>query len=402
MDYGLIGEKLGHSYSVKIHKEFGDYNYELKSLPKDALEEFFAIKNFKGINVTIPYKQEVFKFLDDVSPKAKSIGSVNTIVNENGKLTGYNTDYYGVKMLADFAGISLKGANVVILGSGGTCKTVTAVCKDENAKSITVVSRKGEVNYQNVYNLTQTDIIFNTSPVGMYPNSDDIPIDIEKFPSLKGVLDAVYNPLKTKLILKAESLGIKCAGGLMMLVGQGAVASELFTGKKATYLLSAYNNVKKSVTDIVLIGMPGSGKSTVGQLLANELGREFIDTDKEVEKIANKSIPQIFVDDGEDAFRELESKVLKKACLGGRVIATGGGIVKRPENREVIRSNGKVYYIKRPLEQLATGGRPLSGKDGVEKLYLERKQLYESTADVFVDNDDITLTVEKIKGDFLK
>lgn len=402
MEYGLIGEKLGHSYSVKIHKEFGDYSYELKSLKKEDLPNFFADKNFKGINVTIPYKQEVFKYLDEVYPKAAEIGAVNTVVNKSGRLCGYNTDYYGVKALADFAKIDFCGANVLILGSGGTNKTVTAVCKDCGAKSVTTVSRNGKINYDNVYELTDTNIIFNTTPVGMFPNIDGKPIDLSKFPNIKGVLDAIYNPLKTKLILQAESLGIKSSGGLMMLVAQGAKASEIFTGKTVKNVTAAYENVKRSVTDVVLVGMPGSGKSVIGKTLAKELKREFIDIDAEIEKTANKSIPEIFATDGEEFFRNLETEVLKRSCLGGKVIATGGGIIKRRENREVLKQNGRVYYIKRQLNLLATNYRPLSTENGVEKLFEERKSLYEAVADVQVENDEIDIAVEKIKEDFLK
>lgn len=402
MEYGLIGEKLGHSYSVKIHKEFGDYSYELKSLKKEDLPKFFADKNFKGINVTIPYKQEVFKYLDEVSEKAAKIGAVNTVINKNGWLIGDNTDYYGVKALADFAKIDFCGANVLVLGSGGTNKTVTAVCADCGAKSVTTVSRNGKVNYDNVYDLKETDIIFNTTPVGMFPNIDGKPVDLSKFPNLKGVLDAVYNPLKTKLILQAESLGLRCAGGLMMLVAQGAKASELFTGKLSPDIVGAYKNVKRQVTDIVLVGMPGSGKSAIGRELATALNLEFVDIDAEIEKTANKSIPEIFATDGEEFFRNLETEVLKKSCLGGKVIATGGGIIKRSENREVLKQNGRVYYIKRQLNLLATGGRPLSTENGVEKLFEERKSLYESVADVQVENNEISTAVKKIKEDFLR
>ncbi len=402
MEYGLIGEKLGHSYSVKIHKQFGSYSYELKSLPKEDLPKFFIDKNFKGINVTIPYKQEVFKYLDEVSSKAAEIGAVNTVLNKNGRLIGDNTDYYGVKALAKFADIDFNDANVLVLGGGGTNKTVTAVCKDCGAKSVTTVSRSGKINYDNVYELTDTNIIFNTTPVGMFPNIDGKPVDLSKFPNLKGVLDAIYNPLKTKLILQAEKLGIKSSDGLMMLVAQGAKASEIFTEKTVKNVTAAYENVKRNVTDIVLVGMPGSGKSVIGKTLAKELEREFIDIDSEIEKAANKSIPEIFSIYGEEYFRNLETEVLKKSCLGGKVIATGGGIIKRSVNRELLKQNGKVYYIKRPLNLLATKGRPLSTENGVEKLFEERKNLYEAVADMQVENDEIDIAVKKIKEDFLK
>lgn len=403
MQYGLIGERLIHSYSVKIHREFGDYDYELKELPKEELEDFFALRDFKGINVTIPYKTEVIKYLDGISPEAERIGAVNTVVNKGGKLYGYNTDYFGFKRLAKSAGINLRGKNVVILGSGGTCKTVTAVCRDAGAKNVNSVSRGGKLNYDTVYGLTDTEVIINATPCGMFPDTQGLPVELKRFPKLSGVIDVVYNPLKTRLISEAEKLSVKCAGGLMMLVAQGAKASEYFTGKAAD-IKSAYKNVKAGVTDIVLIGMPGSGKSVIGRRLSAALGRELIDTDAEIEKKTNKTIPEIFAESGEEYFRDIESEVIKEVSRGGRIIATGGGAVKRAENINALKQNGKIFYLRRDTDKLARKGRPLSeDKAAVERLYSERKRLYENAADIIINNNGrLEAAVKKIRENFLK
>lgn len=402
MDYGLIGGRLGHSYSVKIHRAFGDYAYELKELAPESLCDFMKRADFKGINVTIPYKQAVVPYLDGVSREAEKIGAVNTVINRGGRLYGYNTDYFGFKTLAESVGLSLKNKNVLILGSGGTSKTVSAVVTDAGAKSVNFVSRGGEINYGNVYSLVGTEIIVNTTPCGMFPNENGLPVTLGKFPNLKGVIDVIYNPLKTRLVIEAEKLGIPAAGGLMMLVAQGAAASELFTGVEVKDINAAYRKVKAEVTDIVLIGMPGCGKSVIGARLAELTGRRLIDTDAEVEKKTGKTIPEIFAERGEEYFREIESEVINEVSVGGNIVATGGGAVKRGKNVDALKRNGRLYFIKRPLSMLAKKGRPLSA-NGVDVLYKERKPLYEAAADFTVDNGGaLTAAVNAIKEDFFK
>lgn len=401
MKYGLIGEKLGHSYSVKIHAELGDYEYVLKEISPCEIDIFMKEKPFLGINVTIPYKRTVMPYLDYISPQAKSIGAVNTVVNRNGVLYGYNTDYFGFETLAESAGVDFENKNVLILGNGATAKTITAVANDKKAKSVKIVSRTGELNYENVYALTETDIIVNASPCGMFPDNNSKPIELIKFPNLKGVLDVVYNPLETRLIAEARSLNLPCAGGLMMLVAQGVKASNLFMNGEMPDIKAIYEKIKRSVTDVVLIGMPGSGKTTIGKILAQKLNREFIDTDAKIVEKAGLSIPEIFEKYGEEYFRNLETEILKEVCQGGRVIATGGGAVIKKENQTVLAQNGKIFYLKRSLSLLAKKGRPLSIKDGVEKLFEKRKAIYERTAHFTIDNDgEIQKTVSEILEKF--
>ncbi len=406
MQYGLIGEKLSHSYSVKIHGALAPYKYELCPLAKNQVEEFIKGKTYLGLNVTIPYKQTVIPFLDFVSEKALSIGGVNTIVNENGVLKGYNTDYYGFLYNTKRAGISFKDKHVVILGGGATSKTAQAVVNGEGAKTLTVISRSGESNYQTVYSLTQTQIIVNTTPLGTFPNYDAKAVDLSKFPNLEGVVDVVYNPSRTQLILQAESLGVKCVNGLGMLVAQGAKACELFTGQPVPEekIESAIVSLQKELKNIVLIGMPGSGKSSVAKLLGEKLGMQVVDTDALIEQAEKRSIPDIFATDGEEYFRQKERQVVLSLCqTGGKIISTGGGIILNKQNSIDLKRNGTVYYLDRALDKLARGGRPLSLKDGVETLYEKRKDLYAFATDIAVDNNgDITETVKKIEKDFLK
>ena len=315
MKYALIGRTLGHSYSVPIHAGFGNSDYILKNLEPEALEGFIKGKDFCGLNVTIPYKQAVMPFLDEIDDSALAIGSVNTVVNKNGRLYGYNTDIDGMRLLAKKAGIALSGKKVLVLGSGGTSLTARALAKSEGAKEILVVSRSGEVNYDNVYDESDAEIIINTTPVGMFPNNGKAAVDLSRFPKLTGVLDAVYNPLKTELILEAESLGIPAAGGLFMLVAQAKRAEELFFDKVIADEENerVYRTLMQSFRNIVLIGMPGCGKTTVGKALAKKLGREFVDIDALIEKNAKKSIPEIFANDGEEVFRRFETEAAIEA-----------------------------------------------------------------------------------------
>ncbi|MBQ4097964.1 MAG: shikimate dehydrogenase [Clostridia bacterium] len=397
--FGLIGRTLKHSYSKIIHNHLGDYPYDLYEMESDALESFVKGKSVSGYNVTIPYKTEIIPYLDKVEGVAEEIGAINTVVNKDGKLIGYNTDFDGMAFMLKKGGISLKDKTVLVLGSGGTSKTANVVCRHLGAKEVFTVSRTGKVNYQNCYDIN-AEVIINTTPVGMFPNNYEKPIDLKRFSRLEGVADVVYNPSLTALTNEAKELGIKHVNGLYMLVAQAKFAAEKFLDKKIddSVIDDIFNKLVAGKQNIVLIGMPGSGKSTVGKIIAERLGLEFIDTDYEIVKREGRDIPTIFKDDGEEYFRKVEAEVLKDVGkLTGKVIATGGGIVKNIANRYPLRSNGKIFYLKRSVEKLVTDGRPLSKDlETVKKLYAERKEMYEAFADQTVDNDG---EIEKtIKG----
>ena len=392
MKCGLIGKTLKHSYSPQIHFAFGGYTYDLVELKDEVeLENFVKNGDYDAYNVTIPYKKSVMKFLDFISPLAIKIGAVNTVVKKDGKLYGYNTDFWGMKYMLTSAGIGLAGKKVMILGSGGTSNTATAVAEDCGASKVVIVSRTGEINYQNCYDLTDTEVIINTTPVGMYPDSYSLPIDIEKFKNLTGVADVIYNPSMTKLTYLSKQKGIPCVNGLPMLVAQAKYARDFFLGisDDDKIIQPVVDDILRQTDNIVLIGMPGSGKSTVGKRLSTLTGKKFIDTDELIVNMANKPIPEIFSSYGEDYFRDLEEKALKTATNErGVIIATGGGVIKRVENRYPLSSNGKVVWIKRDLSSLSTIDRPLSkSATELEKLYAERKDLYRQCADVTVVND---------------
>ena len=389
--FGLIGRTLKHSYSEKIHAILAGYEYKLYELEPDQLKSFVKSGKLKGFNVTIPYKKDVMEYLDEIDDSARLIGAVNTVVNENGKLKGYNTDFKGVEYMLLRAGITLKNKKVMILGTGGTGNTVTAVAKAHGAKEIIIVSRGGKINYDNYFERADVDVIVNTTPVGMYPNNYQSPIDLQKFDNLSGVVDVIYNPDTTLLTAQAKQQGIKNTNGLPMLVAQAKFAMEKFVGQSVSdsVIESALNKLWADTLNIVLIGMPGSGKSTVGRALADVLGREFIDTDKEIEKRENCDIPTIFRERGEEYFRKVESEVLKDVGkLTGKVIATGGGIVKNTDNYFPLKCNGKIFWLNRDIEALATDNRPLS-KDiqTVKKLYEERKDKYMAFSDFIIDNN---------------
>lgn len=395
MEYGCIGEKLGHSFSKIIHNKLYDYDYELKEIPKDGLELFLKEKDFKAINVTIPYKESVIPFLDEISQTAKKIGAVNTIVNKNGSLYGYNTDFLGMTALIEYNDISLKDKKVIILGSGGTSKTAFAVAESMGAGEIYKVSRKGTnglLSYKEAEEKhNDAEIIINTTPCGMYPNIGDSAISLEKFSGLEGVLDAVYNPIDSKLIVDAKNKGIKASGGLYMLVAQAVFAVEKFLDTKidSKKIDSIYNEILKEKENIVLIGMPSCGKTTVGKKLADIIGKEFIDTDYVIEERYGK-ISDIFSRDGEDFFRKIESEIIKEiAAEQSAVIATGGGAVLNPENINLLKGNGKIVFIDRPLQKLiTTSDRPLSSdREMLEKRYNERYDIYCNSADFIIKSD---------------
>lgn len=394
--YGLVGKKLPHSFSKEIHQKLADYPYELIELTEDEVDVFFREKNFSAVNVTIPYKETVIPYLDWISDIAKRIGAVNTVVNKNGKLYGYNTDYYGMKALISRIGLDFSGKKVLILGTGGTCKTAKALAKDLGASQILSVSRQkkeGHITYEEAVTCHQdAQIIINTTPSGMYPDCDEKPIDIVNFPRLEGVVDAVYNPLRTNLVAEARKRGLKAEGGLYMLVMQAVVAVEKFLDTKIAKETAdwVFGSVLAAKENIVLTGMPGSGKSTVGKCLKLD-GFSFVDTDAEVEKRAGCTIKELIATKGEPCFRDLESEVIRDVSKeSGQIISTGGGVVLREENVACLKQNGRIFFLDADFSRLsATDDRPLS--DTVEKLkqlYEKRIGIYRSTADVVVPDFD--------------
>lgn len=403
MKYGLIGEKLAHSFSKPIHEKIADYTYEIKEIKREDLDSFMKKKDFLGINVTIPYKSDVIPYLDYIDEVAEKIGAVNTVINREGKLYGYNTDFYGMKMLIEKSGFDYKNKKVLIFGTGGTSKTAEAVAESLGADPIVKVGRREEVNYENVYSLhSDADYIINTTPVGMYPDNDGCIVDLTKFRSLQGVTDAVYNPLKTRLCQSAEELGIKSDTGLCMLVCQAVFAVEKFTGESLEIKKIAdeiYNEILKEKRNIVLIGMPGCGKSTIGKALAEKLGKEFIDTDEMIVS-SYGNISDIFKEKGEEYFRQIETEQVKIAAKeNGRIIATGGGAVLKRENILSLKQNGTVFFLNRPLEDIIpTSDRPLSSDyESLKKRFGERYDIYVASADeeIFVSGD-VDSTVNKI------
>ena len=405
MDYGLIGARLGHSHSPRIHAALAGYNYQLRELKEEELAGFLTERAFRGINVTIPYKKAVMPFCAELGEGARRIGCVNTIVKRSdGSLYGDNTDYYGFCQTARRAGVTFAGRHVLILGSGGTSLTAFQAAGDLGAASVERVSRSGELNYETVYRREETEIVVNTTPVGMFPKNGERAVDLSRFPRLQGVVDVVYNPLRTAFLLQAEALGVPAAGGLPMLVAQARRASELFTGERIPEerIEAVLREVAAEVTNVVLIGMPGSGKSTVGAALARRLERPFVDADEEIVRRAGRSIPEIFAEDGEERFRTLETEVLSDlGKRSGIVLATGGGAVLFERNLPLLRQNGRIYRITRDVSRLATCGRPLSSSpERLREMERERAPFYERAADVTVSNDGSTAeTVAAIMRD---
>ncbi len=410
MKYGCIGEHLTHSFSKEIHNSLADYDYVLKEIPKDALCEFMTKRDFNAVNVTIPYKEAVIPYLYYIDDAAKEIGAVNTVVNKGGKLYGYNTDFYGMSMLIAHAQITLQNKKVAILGTGGTSKTATAVAKSLSAKEILTVSRTKKpdtITYEELAeNNKDLDIIINTTPLGMFPNVSAKPIDIEKFTKLSGVIDAVYNPLKTELICDAKKLGIRAEGGLYMLVAQAVLASEIFsdTRYEKGKLDEVFEKIKKQKENIVLIGMPSSGKSTIGKEIAKKLGRRFYDTDELIEKKTGKKASEIITTMGEEKFRAAETDTVNEVSKEtGVVIATGGGVVLREENIKALSQNGRIYFLNRPVDLLLpTEDRPLtSTKEALLKKYSERYGLYQQASDVEIDaSGDVDAVSSAVTADF--
>lgn len=386
---GLIGEKLSHSFSPEIHSYLADYSYSLFEMSESEVENFLETADFDAINVTIPYKKTVMPYLDEISDEALRIGSVNTITRTaEGSLRGDNTDYYGFWHTVESSGIVTKGKKVLILGTGGASLTAKAVANDMGAKSITFASRSGEINYENVYEkCTDTEVIINCTPVGMYPNNGTSPVDLERFHLCSGVIDMIYNPAKTKLLLDAERLNIKHINGLPMLVAQAKKACELFLNIKIndSIIVDITKSISHKMSNIVLVGMPGCGKSSVGAMLAEMTGRNLLDTDKMIADTTGKKPSEIILSEGEEAFRLIEHKeVCRAGKLSGVIISTGGGAVTRESNYEPLHQNSSIVFINRPLALLATEDRPLSSD--LQALYEARLPKYRAFADLEVEN----------------
>lgn len=395
--FGLIGEKLGHSFSPQIHSLLGDYEYKLYELERDKISDFFKNSGLDGFNVTIPYKQDVMEFCDEISDRAMRIGSVNTVVRRSdGSFFGDNTDYFGFSALI---GDNVTLGKALVLGNGGSSKTVRAVLEDRGFSPVVVVSRSGEDNYENLDRHYDAKLIVNTTPVGMYPNNGKAAITLKCFKECKLVLDLIYNPSKTALVLEAEKLGIESRGGLLMLAAQGKMASEIFFGTKIDDSRSykIRDALERSMKNIVLIGMPGSGKSTIGRELARLDGREFADTDELFSEKHGISAAQMIEEKGVCEFRRAETEILAEVCKkSGLVIATGGGVVTIDENYDLMRQNGTIVFIDRDINELTSNGRPLTAKHGVEKLYNERIDRYNSWSDMKFKVHGVTETAEDI------
>ena len=390
--FGLIGEKLGHSYSPLIHSKFGDYEYELCEAKEEELEALLKKEEYGGFNITIPYKKTVLKLCDEISDTARAIGSVNTIIrSEDGKLKGYNTDYDGFIYLLKAAKIDVKGMKCMVLGSGGASLTVQTVLADMGASEIVIISRKGENNYENINRHFDSEIIVNTTPVGMYPGNGRTPVNLDDFKNCRGVVDLIYNPNKTKLGLDAMAKSLPATGGLAMLVAQAKESSEFFQNKKIEdeEIENAIDEVRSETLNAILIGMPGAGKTLLGKEIADRMGREFVDIDDMIVEHEGMSIPEIFEKKGESYFRKVETEMLEQACVKtGLVIATGGGIVKKKLNYNIIKQNGVVIWIKRDLDKLETDGRPLSQSMPLDQMYEERKDAYSYWSDFFINNNE--------------
>jgi len=388
---GLLGEKLSHSYSPQIHTYLGDYPYLLFEKEHGEVEDFVLRGDYDAMNVTIPYKKTVVPFCTRLSSVAKRLGSVNTLVREkDGGLFGHNTDYFGFSYMLERSGVSPERKKVLVLGSGGASVTVQAVLRDKGAREVIVISRSGEDNYENIGRHRDAEMIVNTTPVGMYPHPGASPVKLSEFPSCRAALDLIYNPEKTAFLLEAEALGIPSVNGLTMLVAQAKESAEYFGDKPLpdNIIDKTVSSLKAKQRNLILVGMPGSGKSTIGKLLAEKTGRRFIDADAEIEKAAGMPIPSIFEKEGEEGFRKRETEILKKWGMeAGLVLATGGGCVTREENTPLLRQNGAIFWIKREIEDLPRDGRPLSKNADLTAMYAVRKPLYEAICDIAVLND---------------
>lgn len=400
MQCGLLGRHLGHSYSPQIHKMLANYDYQLFEIEPELLGDFLRSDKFDGLNVTIPYKKAVIPYCNALTDCARALGAVNTIVRKpDGTLIGHNTDYYGFQFMFRQSSLSAFGKKALVLGSGGASATVTAVLKKAGANVI-IISRSDTDNYNNLDRHYDASIIVNTTPVGMYPDTGFSPVDLTNFHALEGVFDLIYNPARTRLLQMAEEKDVIAMNGLTMLVAQAKEAAQWFTENNIPdeKILSIHRTLQKQMQNIILIGMPGCGKSTIGKALAHAVGKQFIDADSEIEKEAGISIPQFFSEKGESAFREMETHVLTRLCKeSGCVIATGGGCVTRDENYSIIHQNAQVFWIKRDLDNLPTEGRPLSQSTSLSDMYQIREPMYKKFSDFEIDNiSDIDHAVKQI------
>lgn len=402
---GLLGEKLGHSFSPQIHGCLADYSYTLFEKSPEEAEAFLRSGNFDGINVTIPYKKLAFSLCDEVSEVASKIGSVNTVVKHGNKIKGYNTDYYGFTYLVKKAGFDVAIGKTLVLGSGGSSVMACAALRDLGSAQVIVISRTGDNNYSNIYDLhSDASFIVNTTPMGMYPKNGVSAVELDRFHSCIGVIDIIFNPAKTKLLLDAERLGIPYINGLPMLVAQAKQASEIFTGYNYSDGLDSSeiidritSQIESETKNIILIGMPGCGKSTVGEMLAAKMSRPFVDIDWEIEKRIQMSICDFFAKHGEPAFRKIESEVLDEFTRKSNlIIATGGGVIKNPNNLSLLKQNGNIVLLNRPVDQLATDGRPISMSCSLEKLAKERLPIYNAWKDYSVDCSSPDTSADKI------
>ena len=389
MQCGLLGRKLGHSYSPQIHNILGDYDYCLFETEPEKLSDFLCSNDFTGLNVTIPYKKAVIPYCDELSDTAKRLGAVNTLVRRNGKLIGHNSDYFGFQSMIERSGVSVNDKKALVLGSGGASATAVAVLGELGANVI-VISRSGINNYLNLDLHSDAAIIVNATPVGMYPNTDQSPINLSMFHNLECVLDLIYNPSSTRLLQQAQARGLKNQNGLWMLVAQAKESAEWFLDSPIpdSKITEIYIKIKSHMENIVLIGMPGCGKTTIGKMLAQQLGRPFWDADEVLVARFGTTIPEIFASDGEEVFRNMETMVLTDlGKTSGSVISTGGGCVTRAENYPILHQNSKTIWIQRDIDNLATSGRPLSQANNLSQMYQTRKPLYESFCDYAVNND---------------
>ena len=400
--YGLLGEHLGHSYSPEIHKFLGGYDYGLFEVKKDDLKNFLKRDQLKGLNVTMPHKINVLPYMDGLSYEAKKIGAVNTIKFKNNRLYGYNTDYYGVKKMILRKNIQIKNKKVLVLGTGATSQTVTAVLEDFQAKTIDYVSRKGPIDYENMYDLKDIEVIVNTTPVGMYPNNGISLVDLSRFDQLEAVLDVIYNPFETRLVFDAKNMGLKASGGLAMLVYQAKKTVEIFLDKKIPdrECEKLIGKIYRQKRNIVLVGMPGSGKSTIGRKVAKILDLDHIDTDRYFEDKFCMTPSQAIKKFGEASFRDMEEEVVREVGqMTNKVISTGGGVVTRRNNHYPLKQNGYIIYVKRSVDKLSTRNRPLSqgGPNHLLKMEEQRREYYEEFADIAVNNNrHFNLAVDKI------
>lgn len=388
--FGLLGKTLSHSFSPEIHAKLAAYPYNLCEVEENALEAFIRSGEYQGFNVTIPYKKTVMAFCDEISPEAQKIGSINTLLLKGNTLCGYNTDYFGFLYMVKKSGIKIKGKKCLIFGNGGVSLTVKTALEDLGAREIVVISRSGENNYQNLEKHADAEVLVNTTPLGMYPKNGESPVELSRFPSCIGVLDLIYNPFKTKLVLDAERRNIPALGGLYMLVAQAKKAAEIFTGEAISdeKMDEIFEKIKCEKLNLLFIGMPGAGKSYLGKRAAEKFHRPFVDTDKCIEEKAGMPIPKIFETFGEEYFRTLETEVLKEVCkASGTVISTGGGVVTRGENFDLLRQNSTVIWVKRALNSLPINDRPLSKAKSLETLYEERKAAYALLSDYTVENE---------------